>query len=142
MKGAWLLLCLLQRAYKQDVKKDCSSSLYHLMPETLDTLVARQQTEAVSDVRPRPLLLLVLLRFLPLLLLLLRISIPQFILVSSSLFQLKYKEDGKKEMNMNLYSLLPDTLDTQHAKEQSQSQSQVLPPTHRLPLLTHWVTGR
>lgn len=27
---------------------------------------------------------------------------------------------------MNLYSLLPDTLDTQHAKEQSQSQSQVL----------------
>lgn len=143
MKGAWLLLCLLQRAYKQDVKKDCSSSLYHLMPETLDTLVARQQTEAVSDVRPRPLLLLVLLRLLPLLLLLfLRISIPQFILVSSSLSQLKYKEDGKKEMNMNLYSLLPDTLDTQHAKEQSQSQSQVLTPTHRLPLLTHWVTGR
>lgn len=50
-------LCLLQRAYKQDVKKDCSSSLYHLMPETLDTLVARQQTEAASEVRPRPLLL-------------------------------------------------------------------------------------
>lgn len=29
-------------------------------------------------------------------------------------------------MNLNLYSLLPDTLDTQHAKEKSQSQSQVL----------------
>lgn len=27
---------------------------------------------------------------------------------------------------MNLYSLLPDTMDTRHAKEQSQSQSQVL----------------
>lgn len=130
MKGAWLLLCLLQRAYKQDVKKDCSSSLYHLMPETLDTLAARQQTEAVSEVRPRPLLLLFLLRS------------PQFILLSTSLFQLKYKEDGKKEMNRNLYSLLPDTLDTQHAKEQSRSQSQVLPPTDILPQLSHRVSGR
>lgn len=128
MEGAWLLLCFLQRPYKKDVK-DCSSSLYHLMPETLDTLVARQQTDAISEVRPRPPHLLVLLRLLPLfLLLLLCIHIPQFILVSSSLFQLKYKEDGKKEMNMNLYSLLPETLDTQHAKEQSQSQSQVLTP--------------
>lgn len=34
---------------------------------------------------------------------------------------------------MNLYSLLPNTLDTQHAKEQSQSQSQVL-----LMLTAHW----
>lgn len=129
MRGAWPLLCLLQRAYKQDVKKDCSSSLYHLMPETLDTLVARQQTEAVSEVRPRPLLLL-------------RLHLPPFLSAhqrpsvyswASTLLQLKYKEDGKKEMNMNLYSLLPSTLDTQHAKEQSQSQSQVLLklPAHR-----------
>lgn len=93
------------------------------MPETLDTLVARQQTEAVSEVRPRTLLLLLLH------LILLILSAHQQLSVyccASSLLQLKYKEDGKKEMNMNLYSLLPDTLDTQHAKEQSQSQSQVL----------------
>lgn len=46
---------------------------------------------------------------------------------SSSPFarQLKYKEDGKKEMSISLYSVLPDTLDTQHAKEQSDSHSQV-----------------
>lgn len=39
--------------------------------------------------------------------------------------QLKYREDGEKEMKVNLYSLLPETLDTQHAKEASELQSQV-----------------
>ena len=39
---------------------------------------------------------------------------------------MKYKEEGKKEMSVNLFSLLPETFDTQHAKEASQLQSQVL----------------
>lgn len=41
------------------------------------------------------------------------------------LLQVKYKEDGKKEMSINLYSLLPETIDTQHAKEVSNLQSEV-----------------
>lgn len=39
--------------------------------------------------------------------------------------KVKYKEDGKKEMSVNLYSLLPDTIDTQHAKELTDMQSEV-----------------
>lgn len=39
--------------------------------------------------------------------------------------KVKYKEDGRKEMSVNLYSLLPDTLDTQHAKELSDTRSEV-----------------
>ena len=37
----------------------------------------------------------------------------------------KYKESGRKETFNCLYSKLPETLDTQHAKEASQLQSQV-----------------
>lgn len=39
--------------------------------------------------------------------------------------QVKYKEDGKKELSVNLFSLLPETLDTQHAKELAEMQSEV-----------------
>lgn len=39
---------------------------------------------------------------------------------------MKYKEEGKKEMSINLYSLLPATIDTQHAKELSDLQSEVV----------------
>lgn len=42
-------LFLSQLKYKQTLKKD-SSSLYHLMPETMDTLFARQQTDMLSEV--------------------------------------------------------------------------------------------
>lgn len=40
--------------------------------------------------------------------------------------QVKYKEDSKKEMSASLYSLLPATIATQHAREASDLQSQVL----------------
>ena len=43
-------------------------------------------------------------------------------------FQVKYKEGGLKEASDSLYHLLPETLDTQHAREASQLQSEV----HRL----------
>lgn len=47
--------------------------------------------------------------------------------------QSKYKEAGKKELVNSLYSLLPETKDTQHAKEQTQLHSEVRnnPPTLR-----------
>lgn len=41
------------------------------------------------------------------------------------LFQVKYKEAGKKEVSSSLYSKLPETLETKHAKDVSQLQSQV-----------------
>lgn len=39
--------------------------------------------------------------------------------------QIKYKEAVKKGETNSLYSTLPETLETQHAKEASQLQSQV-----------------
>lgn len=40
-------------------------------------------------------------------------------------FQTKYKEASKKQTSTPLYHRLPETLETQHAKEASQLQSQV-----------------
>lgn len=46
--------------------------------------------------------------------------------------QAKYKEAGKKEANTCLYSLLPETLETQHAKETTELLSEVKSSrTHR-----------
>lgn len=42
---------------------------------------------------------------------------------------MKYKEDGKKEMSVNLYSVMPETINTQHAKEVSNLQSEVPNPS-------------
>lgn len=44
---------------------------------------------------------------------------------------MKYKEAGKKGMSSALYSTLPETLETQHAKEASELQSQVPQFTHQ-----------
>lgn len=40
-------------------------------------------------------------------------------------FQAKYKEASKRQASTSLYHRLPETLETQHAKEASQLQSQV-----------------
>ena len=55
---------------------------------------------------------------------------PAHVPLASSLFfflhhKVKYKEDSKKEMSVNLFSLLPDTIDAEHAKEQTEMQSEV-----------------
>lgn len=39
--------------------------------------------------------------------------------------KVKYKEDGRKEMGVSLYSVLPNTLEMQHAKELGDMQSEV-----------------
>lgn len=44
---------------------------------------------------------------------------------------MKYKEAGKKGVSSALYSTLPETLETQHAKEASELQSQVPQFTHQ-----------
>lgn len=45
--------------------------------------------------------------------------------------KMKYKEAGKKGVSSALYSTLPETLETQHAKEASELQSQVPQFTHQ-----------
>ena len=41
------------------------------------------------------------------------------------IFQIKYKEGGKKDISASLYSQLPETMETQFAKEISDIQSEV-----------------
>lgn len=53
--------------------------------------------------------------------------------------KVKYKEDGKKEMSVNLYSLLPDTIDTQHAKELTEMQSEVGATLNTQQLFSTWI---
>ena len=43
-------------------------------------------------------------------------------------FQAKYKELSRKEVGSNLYSLLPSTMETQHARESSELLSEVSSP--------------
>ncbi|XP_038148042.1 nebulette-like [Cyprinodon tularosa] len=45
--------------------------------------------------------------------------------ISAVISESKYKEEGKKEASMSLYSILPETPQTQHAKEASELQSEV-----------------
>ncbi|XP_071026808.1 uncharacterized protein [Oncorhynchus clarkii lewisi] len=54
--------------------------------------------------------------------------------VSQLQSQAKYKEAGKQQFSTPLYSKLPETLETQHAKDASQLQSVPLPRA-RLPQL-------
>ena len=39
--------------------------------------------------------------------------------------QVKYKEEGKKEASVSLYSLMPDTLETQRARDLTDMLSEV-----------------
>lgn len=41
------------------------------------------------------------------------------------LFQVKYKEEGKKQASTSLYSQLPETAEIQFAKQMSEMQSEV-----------------
>lgn len=43
-------------------------------------------------------------------------------------FQSKYKEEGRKQVSGALYSLLPETLETQHAKDATNLLNQVKDP--------------
>lgn len=41
---------MFQLKYKAALKKGCSSSLFHLLPETLDTAHAKEASELLSEV--------------------------------------------------------------------------------------------
>lgn len=59
-------------------------------------------------------------------------NLPYILFIHFSFFvKMKYKEAGKKGVSSALYSTLPETLETQHAKEASELQSQVPQFTHQ-----------
>lgn len=43
----------------------------------------------------------------------------------SVMFQNKYKEEGLKDAAISLYHVMPDTMQTQHAREAEQLRSEV-----------------
>jgi len=54
----------------------------------------------------------------------------QVCLCVSMCVQLQYKQEGKKEAESNLYSLMPQTLQTERAKDAYELQSQVCVSHH------------
>lgn len=153
------LHCTFQTRYKEAGRKEANSSLYSLLPETLETAHAKEASELLSEVNIKP------QRWSDRVQSLLRgggrrrcvllvwprpfrrrtgsihwwenrTGSPIVSLYRSNEcvinLQVKYKEEGKKEMSINLYSLLPATIDTQHAKELSDLQSEVWPTLYIL----------
>lgn len=105
----------MQVKYKQDSRKEVSGSLYHQLPETTETQLAKELKDIYSEVRNTQ-----------------TDKCEQHLCdkfgeVSSvcSFSQVKYKEEGKKEISKNLYSLLPETAETFFAKQMSEIQSEV-----------------
>lgn len=51
--GFWIIFIVLvcvQLKYKTSLKKDLSSSLFHQLPETFDTVHAKEVSELLSEV--------------------------------------------------------------------------------------------
>ena len=159
---------LVQIKYKEDGKYENTSSLYHLMPDTMQTQFAREVTDLQSEVN---LALSSLFSLSLSLFLFLSLSHPPnksrcykilrercqktdisqlcsskaagvFLLLSyycrklirqavrrsvksNLLFQVKYKEKGKNNASSSIYSQLPETTETQFAKQMSELQSEV-----------------
>lgn len=112
-------LCL-QVKYKEAGKQQAATSLFSKLPETLETKHAREASQLQSQVPER--------------------TAPQSrpstrsdpinlaLLLSR---QKNYKDGGKKALQSPLYAQLPETSETQFAREMTQLQSEVnsLPPS-------------
>lgn len=109
-------LVSLQVKYKQDGKKEVSSSLYHQLPATTETQLAKELRDICSEVRNTE--TQSECESVPAVCQLFKVSVCVCV-------QVKYKEEGKKEISKNLYSLLPETAETQFAKQMSEIQSEV-----------------
>lgn len=104
---------MMQLRYKEEGRRSQSMSVYSQLPETNDIQLARTMSEQQSEVD----------------------HVQYFFFSSSVVFskvslllmclQTKYREAGRKAASSCLYSKLPETLETHHAKEVSQLQSQV-----------------
>lgn len=106
-----LFLSASQVKYKQEV----AGSIYQQLPETAETQLAKELRGVYSQVRPS----------LPPMQS--KMSTPACACLCDRSFcsQVTYQQDGKKEMERSLYSLLPETAETQLAKHASELQSEV-----------------
>ena len=100
-------------------KKEVSKSLYSTLPETLETLHAKEASELQSEVRAH-------------------LSVPAHVLIPLCCLhiwiicvQLKYKAALKKGLSSSLFHHLPETLETAHAKEVSELLSEVTTRRHK-----------
>lgn len=130
-----LLLSLHQVKYKQAAKEQTALALYSRLPETLETKHAKEVTELQSEVSGHSGLSRsanLSLEFA---------SCPfesglfsggrghkamyQQIHLNLCLGQQKYTEEGRKEMTFPLYAQLPETAETQFAREMTEILSEV-----------------
>jgi len=109
-------LCLLQVKYKDAVRQQSQSSLYHQLSETTETQRAKQQSELQSQVGgPGVVSRCDVLQAVE----------PRLTPSARVHLQNKYQEAGKREASAPLYSLLPHTMETLHAKDAARLLSEV-----------------
>lgn len=109
-----------QLKYREEGMRNLSQSFYSQLPQTADTQFAKATSELQSEVGGANV----------------RIQLYSswfrrkeadsrdrvFLFVAA---QISYRKSGKQQVGSSLYSVMADTLDTQHAKQASQLQSQV-----------------
>lgn len=111
-------LSYFQAKYKEAGKKEASSCLYSLLPATLETQLAKESSELLSEVRTASNMCKQAGKQT-------KMSDLMFLMQIS---QVKYKESAKKEMSAALYSTLPETLETSFSREMSDVLSEVPKP--------------
>lgn len=123
----------LQLQYRKLGRQQAGSSLYSAMVDTLDTQHAREASQLQSQVDIQPaggsaggaaVVAVGSVKFKGNS----KLHLQQSPSVSVDLcrpLQVKYKEAGQKELSSSLFSTLPQTLQTEVAKELTELQSQV-----------------
>lgn len=121
-----------QAKYKEAGRKEACSSLYSKLPQTLDTLHAKEASQLQSQVCTSSICVLLWLYN----------SVPQRlgennnshdpmplhntnVSVFSLSVQVKYKQESRKEATSSLYHQLPETSETQLAKDLKNIHSEV-----------------
>lgn len=93
-------------------------SVYSQLPETNDIQFARTASQQQSEVAHVQYFFTHILEYF------------STVSLLGMWLQIKYREAGKQAASSCLYSKLPETMDTRHAKEASQLQSQVTCGAH------------
>lgn len=98
-----------QNKYREEGRKTLRTSVYSQLAETTDTQFVKTMTDLQSDVSDTNI----------------TNTHRSSLTVMCCVFQVNYKAAGKKQMTGALYSVLPETLETQHAREITQLLSEV-----------------
>lgn len=99
-----------------------SQSFYSQLPQTADTQFAKTTSELQSEVGGVN--VCIQLYFFSIRMVERRLSNCALLFAAA---QISYRKSGKQQIGSSLYSVMADTLNTQHAKQASQLQSQVDP---------------